>query len=117
MPKGREPTPARDEAGSEPSAGAGSPSGRAEGMTPSVPYAARMAVFDQAKYLSVTEILRSETGLPCQLLLVDPTMRLTVDHALDGMHTEVMHSTGVRLVARRHVDFRRVSSAMCRRSA
>ncbi|MFJ8966914.1 putative leader peptide [Lentzea sp. NPDC102401] len=28
-----------------------------------------------------------------------------------------MHSTGVRLVARRHVDFRRVSSAMCRRSA
>jgi len=44
-------------------------------------------------------------------------MRLTVDHALDGRHTEVMHSTGVRLVARRHVDFRRVSSAMCRRSA
>ncbi|WP_407936584.1 putative leader peptide [Lentzea tibetensis] len=28
-----------------------------------------------------------------------------------------MHSTGVFLVARRHVDFRRVSSAMCRRSA
>ncbi|WP_376770691.1 MULTISPECIES: putative leader peptide [Lentzea] len=28
-----------------------------------------------------------------------------------------MPSTGVRLVARRHVDFRRVSSAMCRCTA
>ncbi|MEU5690517.1 putative leader peptide [Actinosynnema sp. NPDC020468] len=28
-----------------------------------------------------------------------------------------MTSTGVRLVVRRHVDFRRVSSAMCRPSA
>ncbi|WP_376774458.1 putative leader peptide [Saccharothrix tamanrassetensis] len=28
-----------------------------------------------------------------------------------------MTSNGVRLVVRRHVDFRRVSSAMCRRSA
>ncbi|WP_411970424.1 putative leader peptide [Saccharothrix longispora] len=28
-----------------------------------------------------------------------------------------MTSTGVRLVVRRHVDLRRVSSAMCRRSA
>ncbi|WP_368857019.1 putative leader peptide [Umezawaea beigongshangensis] len=27
-----------------------------------------------------------------------------------------MPTTGVRLVARRHVDLRRVSSAMCRRS-
>ncbi|WP_439664088.1 putative leader peptide [Lentzea sp. HUAS TT2] len=68
-------------------------------------------------YLSVTEILRSETGLGCQLPLVDPSMRLLVDQVLDAGHTEDMHSTGVRLVARRHVDFRRVSSAMCRRSA
>ena len=86
-------------------------------MTPSVPYKARMAVFDQGKYLSVTEVLLSETSLGCQLPLVNPSIRLAVDHALDGMHTEDMHSTGVRLVARRHVDFRRVSSAMCRRSA
>src|ERR1051325_7787053 len=105
MPKGREPTPARADAGSEPSAGAGSPSGRAEGMTPSVHHTPRTAVFDQGKYLSVTEVLLSETSLGCQLPLVNPSIRLAVDHALDGMHTEVMHSTGVRLVARRHVDF------------
>jgi hypothetical protein len=76
-----------------------------------------MAVFDQGKYLSVTEVLQSETSLECQLPLVNPSIRLLVDQVLDAGHTEDMHSTGVFLVARRHVDFRRVSSAMCRRSA
>ncbi|WP_390828153.1 putative leader peptide [Lentzea alba] len=76
-----------------------------------------MAVSSQALCLSVTDTSRSETSLGCQLPLVNPSIRLAVDHALDARHTEVMHSTGVRLVARRHVDFRRVSSAMCRRSA
>src|SRR5919107_1207868 len=99
MPNGREPTPETADGGSEPSAGAGSPSGKAEGMTPSVHYTARMAVSDQGKYLSVTEISLSETSLGCQLLLVNPSMRLAVDHALDAMHTEDMPSTGVRLVA------------------
>ncbi|MFC6090615.1 putative leader peptide [Saccharothrix lopnurensis] len=44
-------------------------------------------------------------------------MRMEVDHNMDAWHAEVMTSTGIRLVVRRHVDFRRVSSAMCRRSA
>src|SRR5687768_1320604 len=117
MPNGRVPTAATAESGSEPSAGAGSPSGKAEGMTLSVPHAARTAVPSQGTSLSVTELSLCETGEGCQLPQRNPSMRLAVDHALDGRHTEDMHSTGVRLVARRHVDFRRVSSAMCRRSA
>ncbi|GAB2814463.1 hypothetical protein GCM10027200_12820 [Lentzea nigeriaca] len=62
MPNGRVPTAARADAGSEPSAGAGSPSGKAEGMTASVHHRTRMAVSDQEKYLSVTESSLSETG-------------------------------------------------------
>jgi hypothetical protein len=44
-------------------------------------------------------------------------MRMAVDHGMDAWHAEVMTSNGIRLVVRRHVDFRRVSSAMCRCSA
>ncbi|GAA1282235.1 hypothetical protein GCM10009634_28330 [Saccharothrix xinjiangensis] len=46
-----------------------------------------------------------------------PTMRMEVDHGVDAWHAEAMTSNGIRLVVRRHVDFRRVSSAMCRCSA
>ncbi|WP_332888622.1 putative leader peptide [Actinokineospora bangkokensis] len=37
-----------------------------------------------------------------------------MDHTVDAWHAEVMSATEVFLVVRRHVDFRRVSSAMCR---
>ncbi|MGQ0839580.1 putative leader peptide [Actinokineospora sp.] len=40
---------------------------------------------------------------------------MAVDHEVDAWHAGVMSATEVFLVARRHVDFRRVSSAMCRR--
>jgi hypothetical protein len=43
-------------------------------------------------------------------------MRMAVDHPVDAWHAEVMvAATELLLVARRHVDFVRVSSAMCRR--
>jgi hypothetical protein len=43
-------------------------------------------------------------------------MRMPVDHLVDAWHAEVMSAvTELLLVARRHVDFVRVSSAMCRR--
>ena len=44
------------------------------------------------------------------------TMRIAVDHLVDAWHAEVMSAvTELLLVTRRHVDFVRVSSAMCRR--
>jgi hypothetical protein len=43
-------------------------------------------------------------------------MRMTVDHPVDAWQAEVMSAvTELLLVARRHVDFVRVSSAICRR--
>jgi hypothetical protein len=43
-------------------------------------------------------------------------MRMVVDHLVDAWHAEVMSAaTELLLVTRRHVDFVRVSSAMCRR--
>ncbi|MFC4858350.1 putative leader peptide [Actinophytocola glycyrrhizae] len=43
-------------------------------------------------------------------------MRMTVDHHVDAWHAEAMSAvTELLLVARRHVDFVRVSSAICRR--
>ncbi|MFD1052301.1 hypothetical protein ACFQ1S_45350, partial [Kibdelosporangium lantanae] len=45
-----------------------------------------------------------------------PTMRMAVDHQLDAWHPEVMSAVVVvLLVARRHVDFLRVNSDLCRR--
>jgi hypothetical protein len=45
-----------------------------------------------------------------------PTMRMPVDHPVDAWHAEVMSAvTELLLVARRHVDLVRVTSAMCRR--
>ncbi|GAA3051718.1 hypothetical protein Aglo01_52570 [Actinokineospora globicatena] len=43
-----------------------------------------------------------------------PSMRMVVDHTVDAWHADPMSATEVFLVARRHVDFQRVSSAMCR---
>ncbi|WP_424184890.1 putative leader peptide [Actinokineospora sp. G85] len=41
-------------------------------------------------------------------------MRMLVDHTVDAWHAEPMSATEVFLVVRRHVDLRRVSSALCR---
>jgi len=41
-------------------------------------------------------------------------MRMAVDHTVDAWHAEDMSATEVFLVVRRHVDLRRVSSALCR---
>ncbi|WP_407642630.1 putative leader peptide [Actinokineospora alba] len=46
---------------------------------------------------------------------VRPSMRMEVDHTVDAWDSGPMSATEVFLVARRHVDLRRVSSAMCRR--
>jgi len=43
-------------------------------------------------------------------------MRMAVDHHVDAWHAESMSAVvELLLVTRRHVDFVRVSSAMCRR--
>jgi hypothetical protein len=43
-------------------------------------------------------------------------MRMRLDHNVGTWHAEnVMSAIEILLVARRHVDFVRVSSAMCRR--
>ena len=42
-----------------------------------------------------------------------PSMRMAVDHTVDAWHAEDMSATEVFLVVRRHVDLRRVSSALC----
>ncbi|WP_431875631.1 putative leader peptide [Amycolatopsis sacchari] len=41
-------------------------------------------------------------------------MRTPLDHPLGAWHAEDVTSAGVLLVARRHVDLRRVASALCR---
>ncbi|GAA5151350.1 putative leader peptide [Amycolatopsis dongchuanensis] len=43
-----------------------------------------------------------------------PTMRTALDHSLGAWHAEDVTYAGVLLVARRHVDLRRVASALCR---
>ncbi|GAB1513653.1 hypothetical protein JCM33774_56950 [Actinophytocola sp. KF-1] len=62
---------------------------------------------------------RTDLALPaagCNLQRGRLTMRMAVDHPVDAWHAEVMSAvTELLLVARRHVDFVRVSSAMCRR--
>jgi hypothetical protein len=43
-------------------------------------------------------------------------MRMAVDHLMDAWHAELMSAVvQVILVARRHVDFLRVNSDLCRR--
>ncbi|WP_435158257.1 putative leader peptide [Amycolatopsis sacchari] len=41
-------------------------------------------------------------------------MRTALDHSLGAWHAEDVTYAGVLLVARRHVDLRRVASALCR---
>ncbi|WP_374195039.1 putative leader peptide [Amycolatopsis sp. 195334CR] len=43
-----------------------------------------------------------------------PTIRATLDHIVDAWHPGTVTYAGVLLVARRHVDLRRVASALCR---
>ncbi|OLR95392.1 hypothetical protein BJP25_06470 [Actinokineospora bangkokensis] len=62
-------------------------------------------------FQAVTGGFRPVGGAPGVLR---PRMRMAVDHTVDAWHAEVMSATEVFLVVRRHVDFRRVSSAMCR---
>ncbi|TVT05854.1 hypothetical protein FNH07_22535 [Amycolatopsis bartoniae] len=45
-----------------------------------------------------------------------PSIRTLLDHTLGTWHAENVTSAGVLLVARRHVDLRRVASALCRPS-
>jgi hypothetical protein len=40
---------------------------------------------------------------------------MALGHVVDAWHAGVMSATEVLLVERRHIDLRRVSSAMCRR--
>jgi hypothetical protein len=41
---------------------------------------------------------------------------MALGHHVDAWHIENMSATEVLLVARRHIDLRRVSSAICRRT-
>jgi hypothetical protein len=40
---------------------------------------------------------------------------MALGHVVDAWHAGVMSATEVLLVERRHIDLRRVSSAICRR--
>jgi hypothetical protein len=45
-----------------------------------------------------------------------PSIRMALGHHVDAWHIGIMSATEVLLVARRHIDLRRVSSAICRRT-